>query len=110
MAARFHVTGGVPLNGTVRPAGNKNAALPMIPPAPLARRPRGLVSGPRIGGGEAQLDLPRGLGADVAWAGSNALRIDPAGLRPGPLDPQICGTLRASILLAGPLLAPFGRA
>src|SRR3989304_9690040 len=109
MAARFHVTGGVPLNGTVRPAGNKNAALPMIAAALMADGPCDLVSAPRIRDVEAQLDLARGLGADVAWTGSNALRIDPAGLRPGPLDPQICGTLRASILLAGPLLARFGR-
>jgi len=109
MAARFHVTGGVPLNGTVRPAGNKNAALPMIAAALMADGPCDLVNVPRIRDVEAQLDLARGLGADVAWTGSNALRIDPAGLRPGPLDPQICGTLRASILLAGPLLARFGR-
>ncbi|MBI3982534.1 MAG: UDP-N-acetylglucosamine 1-carboxyvinyltransferase [Gemmatimonadetes bacterium] len=109
MAARFHVTGGIPLHGAVRPAGNKNAALPMIAAALMADDPCDLVNVPRIRDVEAQLDLARGLGADVTWSGEHALRIDPRGLRPGPLDPQICGSLRASILLAGPLLARFGR-
>jgi len=109
MAARFHVTGGVPLHGTVRPAGNKNAALPMIAAALMADDPCDLTNVPRIRDVEAQLDLARGLGADATWSGPNALRIDPRGLRPGPLDPRICASLRASILFAGPLLARFGR-
>jgi UDP-N-acetylglucosamine 1-carboxyvinyltransferase len=45
----------------------------------------------------------------VSWTGPNQVRIDPAGLEPRPLDPALCARLRASILLAGPLLARFGR-
>jgi UDP-N-acetylglucosamine 1-carboxyvinyltransferase len=109
MGARFHVTGGAPLRGTVHPAGNKNAALPMIAAALMADGPCELVNVPRIRDVEAQLELARGLGAEVTWSGEHSVRLDPGALRPGPLDPQICGSLRASILFAGPLLAKFGR-
>ncbi|HWP38048.1 MAG TPA: UDP-N-acetylglucosamine 1-carboxyvinyltransferase [Gemmatimonadales bacterium] len=109
MGARFHVTGGVPLHGTVRPAGNKNAALPMITAALMADGPCELVNVPRIRDVEAQLALAQGIGAEVTWLDDHTLRIDPRGVRPDPLDPLICGSLRASILFAGPLLARFGR-
>src|SRR3989338_11282737 len=98
MAARFHVTGGVPLHGTVRPAGNKNAALHMIAAALMADDPCDLTNVPRIRDVEAQLDLARGLGADVSWSGPNALRIDTRELTPGLLHPRICASLSPSIL------------
>jgi UDP-N-acetylglucosamine 1-carboxyvinyltransferase len=108
MGARFHVIGGVPLRGTVRAAGNKNAALPMITAALMADGPCTLVNVPRIRDVEAQLALARDIGAEITWLDDHTVRLDPRGVRPGPLDPQICGSLRASILFAGPLLARFG--
>jgi UDP-N-acetylglucosamine 1-carboxyvinyltransferase len=109
MSPRFVVDGGRPLRGTVRPAGNKNAALPMIAAALMGEGPSDLLNVPRIRDVEIQLELARRLGADVQWSGPNRVRIDPANLASRPLDADLCSRLRASILLAGPLLARFGR-
>jgi UDP-N-acetylglucosamine 1-carboxyvinyltransferase len=109
MTQHFVVEGGTPLRGTVRPAGNKNAALPMIAAALLGDGPSDLRNVPRIRDVEVLLALLRDLGATVTWTGPGGLRIDPAGLTGKALDPGLCGQLRASILLAGPLLARFGQ-
>jgi UDP-N-acetylglucosamine 1-carboxyvinyltransferase len=109
MTPRFVVEGGRPLRGTVRPAGNKNAALPMIAAALLGDGPSDLINVPRIRDVEIQLELVRALGAEATWTGPNAVRLDPANLASRPLDAGLCARLRASILLAGPLLARFGR-
>lgn len=109
MTQRFVVEGGTPLRGTVRPAGNKNAALPMIAAALLGDGPSDVVNVPRIRDVEVLLALIDGLGAAVSWTGPSSLRIDPSGLASRPLDPGLCSRLRASILLAGPLLARFGQ-
>ncbi|MBI2616110.1 MAG: UDP-N-acetylglucosamine 1-carboxyvinyltransferase [Gemmatimonadetes bacterium] len=109
MSARFRVIGGVPLDGTVRPAGNKNAALPIIAAALMGDGPSEIHNVPRIRDVEVLLDLARGLGATASWSGEHAVTLDPASLAPGRPDPDLCTMLRASILLAGPLLARFGR-
>jgi UDP-N-acetylglucosamine 1-carboxyvinyltransferase len=109
MTQHFVVEGGTPLRGTVRPAGNKNAALPMIAAALLGDGPSELRNVPRIRDVEVLLALLRDLGAAVTWTDPGSLRIDPAGLTGKALDPGLCGRLRASILLAGPLLARFGQ-
>ena len=108
MPPRFHVTGGHPLKGTIRPAGNKNAALPVLAASILADSPSTLRNVPRIRDVEALIALLADQGATVEWTGTNEVRVDPAGLKSGPLDPRLCASIRASILLAGPLLARFG--
>ncbi|HUG26737.1 MAG TPA: UDP-N-acetylglucosamine 1-carboxyvinyltransferase [Gemmatimonadales bacterium] len=108
MPPRFHVTGGHPLKGTIRPAGNKNAALPVLAASILADSPSILRNIPKIRDVEALLALLADQGATVEWTGANEVRVDPAGLKSGPLDPRLCASIRASILLAGPLLARFG--
>ncbi len=109
MAPRFVVTGGRPLNGTIRPAGNKNAALPVIASALLADGPVTIRNVPRIRDVEILLELVAWLGASVSWPADGPLVIDAANLSPRPLDPALCTRIRASILLAGPLLARFGQ-
>jgi UDP-N-acetylglucosamine 1-carboxyvinyltransferase len=109
MAPRFVVTGGRPLNGTIRPAGNKNAALPVIAASLLASEPVELDNVPRIRDVETLLELLSQLGAGVEWRADGALVIDPRPVEPRPLDPALCTRIRASILLAGPLLARFGK-
>lgn len=109
MPPRFHVTGGHPLRGTIRPAGNKNAALPVLAASILADSPSTLRNVPRIRDVEALIALLADQGASVEWTGTNEVRVDPAGLKSGPLDPRLCASIRASILLAGPLLARFGK-
>lgn len=108
MAPRFIIRGGRPLTGTIRPAGNKNAALPVIAATLLADGPVHLSNIPRIRDVETLLELIADLGAVVSWTGPNAVTIDARPVKPKPLDPLLCTRIRASILLAGPLLARFG--
>jgi UDP-N-acetylglucosamine 1-carboxyvinyltransferase len=109
MPPRFRVRGGRALRGTIRPAGNKNAALPILAATLLAEGPVDLDNVPRISDVETMLALLADLGASVAWTGPNALRIDTGAARPKPLDPALCARIRASILVAGPALARFGQ-
>ncbi len=108
MPPRFRVQGGRPLSGTVRPAGNKNAALPILAATLLAEGPCELDNIPRIRDVETMLELLADLGATVEWAGPNLVRVDTAAVRPKPLNPKLCARIRASILLAGPMLGRFG--
>ena len=109
MPPRYLVRGGRPLRGTIRPAGNKNAALPVIAATVLADGPVELGNIPRIRDVETMLALLTDLGAVVEWTGANTVRVDARNVRPKALDPGLCARIRASILLAGPLLARFGR-
>ena len=108
MPERFLVRGGKPLAGTVRPAGNKNAALPILAATLLADGPVEVGNIPRIRDVEAMLGLIEHLGATIEWTGPNRVRIDARNAQSRPLDPELCARIRASILLAGPLLARFG--
>ncbi len=108
MPPRFLVQGGRSLRGTVRPAGNKNAALPILAATVLADGPVDLDNIPRIRDVETMLALLVDLGAKAEWTGPNLVRVDCRGLKPKPLDPTLCAKIRASILLAGPMLARFG--
>jgi UDP-N-acetylglucosamine 1-carboxyvinyltransferase len=109
MTERFLVRGGRPLAGSIRPAGNKNAALPIVAATLLADGPVELTNVPRIRDVEALLAILGHLGASVEWTGPNAVRVDARGVQDRPLDPALCARIRASILLAGPLLARFGK-
>jgi UDP-N-acetylglucosamine 1-carboxyvinyltransferase len=108
MPPRFVVQGGRALSGTVHPAGNKNAALPAIAATLLADGPVELGNMPRIRDVETMLALVADLGATVEWTGPNTVRIDARPARNKALNPELCARIRASILLAGPLLARFG--
>ncbi len=110
MPPRFLVQGGRPLRGTVRPSGNKNAALPALAATLLADGPVILENVPRIRDVETMAALLADLGADVSWTGPNTVRVDGRGAAPKPLAPDLCARIRASILLAGPMVARFGRA
>jgi UDP-N-acetylglucosamine 1-carboxyvinyltransferase len=108
MPPRFLVRGGRPLHGTIRPAGNKNAALPILAATVLADGVVELDNIPRIRDVETMLAVLLDLGAQAEWTAPNSLRVDTRQLRPKPLDPALCAKIRASILLAGPMLARFG--
>src|SRR4051794_6525888 len=104
----FVIEGGTPLSGTVRPAGNKNAALPLLAACLLTSDPVTLENVPRIRDVEAMVDLIAELGVDVEWMDRNTVRVWASDVRHTRLDPALCARIRASILLAGPLLARFG--
>ncbi len=109
MPPRYLVRGGNPLRGTIRPAGNKNAALPILAATILADGPVDLDNIPRIRDVDTMLALLADLGAEVSWTAANTVRVDTRAVRPKPLDPGLCARIRASILLAGPMLARFGK-
>src|SRR5437867_2824755 len=109
MPASFRVTGGRPLIGTIRPAGNKNAALPILAATLLADGPCRIDNVPHIRDVETMLALLAHLGASVRWTGANTVEVDATTAEPRELDPTLCARIRASILLAGPMLARFGR-
>lgn len=107
-AIQYIVEGGHRLSGSIRPAGNKNAALPIVAAALLTDQPVQLDNVPRIRDIETLVDLIRTTGAECAWTGPNGLRIHARTVRAGELDPVMCARIRASILLAAPLLARCG--
>ena len=109
MPPSFAVTGGRPLKGTIRPAGNKNAALPILAATLLADGPCRIDNVPHIRDVETMLALLAHLGAAVEWTGPNSVVVDTRRAEPRELDPGLCARIRASILLAGPMLARFGR-
>ena len=104
----FVVEGGHRLKGRIRPAGNKNAALPCLAATVLTSDPVHLSNIPRIRDVETFLDIIRSLGAEVAWQGENEVTVDAAGIRRGSIDSDLAKLIRASVLLAGPLLTRFG--
>jgi UDP-N-acetylglucosamine 1-carboxyvinyltransferase len=106
----FVIEGGMPLSGRVRAAGNKNGALPILAACLLTSEPVVLHNVPRIRDVDTMLALISQLGADVDWAGDNEVRVDAADLASHELDPLLAAQIRASFLLAGPLLARMGRA
>jgi UDP-N-acetylglucosamine 1-carboxyvinyltransferase len=106
----FVIEGGTPLSGRVSAAGNKNGALPILAATLMASEPVVLSNVPRIRDVETMLALLADVGADVEWIGPNEVRIDSGNASKVELDAELCSRIRASFLLAGPLLARFGRA
>src|SRR3989442_3490322 len=99
MAPAFCVTGGRPLKGTIRPAGNKNAALPILAATLLADAPCRIDNVPKIGDVETMLSLLAHLGAAVRWTGDHTVQIDPSYAAPRELLPALCARILSSILL-----------
>ena len=108
LAEQFVIEGGVPLEGRIRPEGNKNAALPIIAACLLTDEPVRLLNVPRIRDVEVMVELVAELGAETEWVGQNELVVQAAELGHTALDPALCERIRASILCAGPLLARYG--
>jgi UDP-N-acetylglucosamine 1-carboxyvinyltransferase len=106
----FVIEGGRPLNGRVRAAGNKNGALPILAACLLTTEPVVLENVPRILDVETMIALLRDLGVEVEWTGPNELRVHASELEKVELDADLASRIRASFLLAGPLLARAGRA
>jgi UDP-N-acetylglucosamine 1-carboxyvinyltransferase len=104
----FVIQGGSPLSGEITPAGNKNAALPILAACLLTDEELVLHNVPRIRDTEAQLALLEGIGVKVAWSGENEVRLRADAVTATELDEELASRIRASFLLAGPLLARFG--
>jgi UDP-N-acetylglucosamine 1-carboxyvinyltransferase len=107
---KFVIEGGVPLSGTIVPAGNKNGALPILAACLLTDDEVILRNVPRIRDVEAMTLLLEQLGARVQWLGHGEISIDSSSVDSWEVDQELAERIRASFLLAGPLLARFGRA
>ena len=108
--AHFRITGGVPLRGTVRASGSKNAALPMMAAAILAEGPVRLEGVPQLSDVRTQASVLAHLGVETSWTPDGALclqTVDPAPIRAGY---DLVRRMRASFCVLGPLLARRGRA
>src|SRR6266542_630363 len=110
VADAFVIEGARPLTGRIRAAGNKNGALPILAACLLTDEPVTLANVPRIRDVETMVELLADLGADVAWTGPNEVRVHTADVSSSSPDERLCRRIRASFLLAGPLLARFGSA
>ncbi len=106
----YRIRGGHPLSGTVTPQGNKNAALPMLAAALLTSDPVHLDNIPEIIDVRAMLALIEGTGAGVTQTGPGSWTIEARNLKTNAIDPNLARAIRASFLLAGPLLARTGYA
>lgn len=106
--ASFIVEGGAPLSGVITPAGNKNEALPVLAAAILASGPVTLRNVPHIGDIHSMIQILQGIGANVHSEPDGALVVDPSGIGSAEPDQSASARIRASFLLAGPLLARRG--
>ena len=105
---KFLIEGGISLNGEVTPAGNKNAALPLIAACLLTEESVVLHNVPAIGDVKAMRHLLESLGVEVNDLGGDSWRITAKTVKPADLNPDMTRKIRASILLAGPMTARAG--
>ena len=107
----FVIRGGSPLSGEIVPAGNKNAALPILAACLLTEEELRIANVPRIRDVDSMVDLLKGLGVKVEWSGENELRLQADSVDEAhEVDEEPASRIRASFLAAGPLLARFGEA
>jgi UDP-N-acetylglucosamine 1-carboxyvinyltransferase len=106
---KFVITGGRPLRGTMQPSGNKNAALPMMAACLLTAEPVILHNMPNIKDTQTMRELLESLGMEFeVLENPSSWRLQAKNIFPSHLDPDLCRQIRASILLAGPMVARFG--
>src|SRR5437867_4554623 len=107
-AESFVIEGGRPLQGRIRASGNKNGALPILAAGLLTAEPILLHNVPRIVDVETMIELLNDIGVDADWNGPNDVQVHAADVIKYELDQELCSRMRASFLLAGPLLARVG--
>lgn len=106
---QFVIEGNIPLSGTITPAGNKNAALPLLAASLLTDQPLVLRNVPSIRDVQIMCQLLSDLGVDIAEIDQHTLRLQASRIHKTDLDVELCKDIRASILLAGPALARLGQ-
>ena len=105
---KFVIEGGTPLKGEITPSGNKNAALPMLAACLLTQEPVKLYNVPDIRDVQDMRRLLESLGVKIDIIDTHVWRVQAEQVRPADLDPELCKRIRASILLAGPMVARSG--
>jgi UDP-N-acetylglucosamine 1-carboxyvinyltransferase len=107
-AESFVIEGGRPLQGRIRASGNKNGALPILAACLLTAKPVLLHNVPRIVDVETMIELLNDIGVEAEWVGPNDVQVHAVTVVKSELDQELCSRMRASFLLAGPLLARVG--
>jgi len=107
--SEYLIDGGVPLDGTVRASGNKNAALPCIAAALLTDEPVILRNIPEIEDVHVMLEIYAALGGSVENSGPNTYQLQLGNITSSVIPAELAKKIRASILFAGPLLARTGK-
>jgi len=105
----YHINGGVPLNGTIKVSGNKNAALPCIAAALLTDEPVILKNIPDIEDVHVMLEVFIALGGEVETLAPNTLKLRLLNIKAAEIPQEQAKKIRASILFAGSLLARSGK-
>lgn len=105
---KFIIQGGKKLQGELFPAGNKNSALPLLAACLLTDEAVILHNMPEIRDVQAMRALIESLGVSIENIGNHTWRVQAREVRPADLDPDLCKKIRASILLAGSMLARTG--
>jgi UDP-N-acetylglucosamine 1-carboxyvinyltransferase len=106
---KFVIQGGVPLSGEIVPAGNKNAALPILAACLLTEEELVIRNVPRIRDVESMLGLLEKVGVKVDWSADNEVRLQADTIEGIEVDEGLANRIRASFLIAGPLLARCGQ-
>ena len=106
---KYLIEGGHPLHGRIRPSGNKNAALPCLAATLLTDEPVVLRNIPDIEDVQVMIDILLRLGSSAEKVGDHVWRLQTRNPGPCAVPPELARQVRASILLAGPLLARCGR-
>lgn len=107
---RLEITGGERLSGEVRISGAKNSALPILAAALLAEEPVVLENVPHLNDVTTTLNLLRRMGVEIICHDGVRLEIDAANISNFLAPYELVKTMRASVLVLGPLLSRFGRA
>jgi UDP-N-acetylglucosamine 1-carboxyvinyltransferase len=107
---KFQISGGRRLEGEVRASGAKNAALPILAAGLLTDRPLRLRNVPELHDVRTMLKLLARMGVSATDAGAGEVRVDAGPLKEAVAPYELVKTMRASILVLGPLLARHGEA
>jgi len=107
---RIIIEGGRPLRGTIRVSGAKNAALPLIAATLLTHGRHVLRNVPNLRDTRTIVSLLESMGVECAWGENNRLEIDSTRLASHAVSYDLVKTMRASVLVLGPLLGRLGRA
>jgi len=107
---RLEITGGERLSGEVRISGAKNATLPILAAGLLADGPVLLENVPHLNDVTTTVTLLRRMGVEIVFHDGTHLEIDTANISEFLAPYELVKTMRASILVLGPLLSRFGRA
>lgn len=105
----YIVEGGKPLSGVLIPSGSKNAALPILAACILSDQDVVLHNLPEIRDVKAMLSLLESIGVQISALGDGSYKLNAACINPDSIEESMCRAIRASILLAGPLVARTGR-